>query len=32
MKTPWEFWFDFYVWTSLEFWYIPYKIIGSSSI
>ncbi len=31
MKTPWEFWFDLYIYTVLEIYYLPYKIIGSTT-
>jgi hypothetical protein len=31
MITPWEVWFDAYIKLALEFWYLPYRIIGYSS-
>jgi hypothetical protein len=27
----WEIWFDAYVKLALEFWYLPYRIIGGGS-
>jgi hypothetical protein len=31
MNTPLEFWFDVSVKLVLEFWFLPYKILGSTS-
>jgi len=31
MIIPWEVWFDAYIKLFLEFWYLPYRIIGSNS-
>jgi len=30
MNTPLEFWFDISVKLALEFWFLPYKILGSA--
>jgi hypothetical protein len=29
--TPFDFWFDFSVKMAVEFWFLPYKIIGGNA-